>query len=205
MKHWSRFALAAALLFGSTLAHAAPCAGFTDVDSADGFCPNVEWLRNRAITLGCTSTTVFCPGNPVTRLQMAAFMNRLGTALTPAYHVHSDGQGGNLASGLRICQTMDYVFTDYPRLVVADAVATVGGSMADQLVNAQVAVASDGGMMWAPASTSATLRVPNTGQDVVFPLQGIPLYVDVGCRTASPCSSSPRAWARRRAPAATCG
>jgi hypothetical protein len=63
---------------------AAPCAGFTDVDDTSGFCANVEWLKNRAITLGCSSTTVFCPNAAVSRLAMAAFMNRLGTALTPA-------------------------------------------------------------------------------------------------------------------------
>lgn len=35
----------------------APCAGFSDVDDASGFCPNVEWIRNRAITLGCRSAS----------------------------------------------------------------------------------------------------------------------------------------------------
>ena len=34
------------------------------------------------MTLGCTATE-YCPQNNVTRLQMAAFMNRLGNALTP--------------------------------------------------------------------------------------------------------------------------
>jgi hypothetical protein len=55
MKAWKRLGLAAALFLGAQAAGAAPCAGFTDVDSTDAFCPNVEWLKNRAITLGCTS------------------------------------------------------------------------------------------------------------------------------------------------------
>lgn len=57
--------------------HAAPCAGFTDVQDTSAFCANVTWLRNRAITLGCISTTLYCPDDLVTRLQMAAFLNRL--------------------------------------------------------------------------------------------------------------------------------
>jgi hypothetical protein len=63
------------------------CAGFTDVLASSAFCPNVEWLKNRGITLGCASPpnppNSYCPNDPVTRLSMAAFMNRLGTALTP--------------------------------------------------------------------------------------------------------------------------
>ncbi len=55
----------------------APCAGFTDVDDSSGFCVNVAWMKNRGITLGVTST-LYAPDSPVTRLQMAAFMYRLG-------------------------------------------------------------------------------------------------------------------------------
>ena len=56
---------------------AAPCAGFTDVDDSSGSCVNVEWMKNRGITLGVTPT-LYDPNSPVTRLQMAAFMYRLG-------------------------------------------------------------------------------------------------------------------------------
>ena len=76
-------AVALALSLASTAAQAAPCAGFTDVDDTSPFCGNVTWLKNRGITLGCTSTTLFCPGDFVSRLQMAAFMNRLGDSLFP--------------------------------------------------------------------------------------------------------------------------
>jgi len=61
----------------STAAVAAPCAGFTDVDDSNAFCVNVEWMKNRGITLGLTPT-LFGPDAAVTRLQMAAFMYRLG-------------------------------------------------------------------------------------------------------------------------------
>ena len=76
-------AIPAVLALVAAPAFAAPCSGFTDVESTDGFCANVAWLKNRSITLGCTSTTLYCPAATVNRLQMAAFMNRLGTALTP--------------------------------------------------------------------------------------------------------------------------
>jgi hypothetical protein len=55
----------------------APCAGFTDVEAADPFCPSVAWMKNRAITTGCNATE-YCPHLAVTRLQMAAFLYRLG-------------------------------------------------------------------------------------------------------------------------------
>ena len=40
---------------------ALPCAGFTDVDDTSPFCPNVEWLSNRGITLGCAATRCTVP------------------------------------------------------------------------------------------------------------------------------------------------
>ena len=43
-------AVSALLLAGS--AHADPCVGFTDVSTSDSYCPNVAWLKNRAVTLG---------------------------------------------------------------------------------------------------------------------------------------------------------
>jgi len=56
---------------------AVPCAGFTDVEDASGFCTSVAWMKNRGITLGCTST-LYCPDDFVRRDQMAAFLYRLG-------------------------------------------------------------------------------------------------------------------------------
>ncbi|GIK86928.1 MAG: hypothetical protein BroJett026_24090 [Betaproteobacteria bacterium] len=74
--------LAAAFAFVPA-AHAAPCAGFDDVDDASPFCASVAWMKNRAITLGCGDGSAYCPDDAVTRLQMAAFMKRLGESLFP--------------------------------------------------------------------------------------------------------------------------
>ena len=82
MGRFSALLVSALLVIGMpAAATAAPCAGFTDVDTDDPakapFCNSVEWMKNRAITLGCSST-LYCPDDYVTRLQMAAFIYRLG-------------------------------------------------------------------------------------------------------------------------------
>jgi hypothetical protein len=68
--------VAAVLAVVAAPASGAPCAGFTDVDDTNPFCPSVAWMKNRSITTGCTLTE-YCPSSLVSRLAMAAFMNRL--------------------------------------------------------------------------------------------------------------------------------
>jgi hypothetical protein len=74
------------LLVGGTVMASlacAQCAGFADV-APGAFCTNVTWMKNRQVTLGCTPAgTMYCPNNGVSRLAMAAFMNRVGNVLTP--------------------------------------------------------------------------------------------------------------------------
>jgi len=101
------------------------CANFADVDPASVFCPRVEWLKNRAVTLGCTSATLYCPDNSVTRLAMAAFMNRLGTSLTmvPATMQQAVGALNPDASPV-ICVTADFPTSGFPRQAYLDGVLT---------------------------------------------------------------------------------
>ena len=86
MPRYAAFLVALYVALTCSVASAAPCAGFTDVDDATGptaqFCQDVAWIRNRGVTLGCTPTT-YCPFEPVLRIQMAAFMRRLGETLLP--------------------------------------------------------------------------------------------------------------------------
>jgi hypothetical protein len=50
------------------------CTGkFTDVPASNGFCGFIERLADDGITGGC-GPGVFCPGNPVTRAEMAVFL-----------------------------------------------------------------------------------------------------------------------------------
>ncbi len=133
-------------------AHAAPCAGFDDVDSADLFCPNVEWLRNRGITLGCTAST-YCPNEPVTRLAMAAFLNRLGNATSPVV-LEADSAESHALVGLSgplysnvICETADVPAGDYPRRAIVHGFLS-GITNVSQPINVDLVASADAGATW---------------------------------------------------------
>ncbi|MCP4309374.1 MAG: hypothetical protein GY788_31775 [bacterium] len=53
-------------------------AGFSDVPASNVFSDDINWLAEQGITLGCNppDNTLFCPHDPVTRGQMAAFLVR---------------------------------------------------------------------------------------------------------------------------------
>lgn len=137
-------AVFAALCCLHPAAVAAPCAGFTDVQDTDGFCANVEWIRNRGVTLGCTATT-YCPNDPVSRLQMAAFMNRLGTALTPAQLSVDIAPGAiDLDAGSIVCQTEEFEVLSYPRRAYVD-LSFNASAVADVGIAADVAMSTNGG------------------------------------------------------------
>ena len=148
-----------ALALGPLNAHAAPCAGFTDVDSASTFCPNVDWLKNRQITLGCTGTT-YCPNDYVTRLQMAAFMNRLGVVFTPLV-LSVQQRVTNVAFNQVVCVTADVPITDYRRFASAISTVTFQNGTSNQILVAAFNVFStDGGQSWQSFDV--------TGLDIVF-------------------------------------
>ena len=138
----------AAALFSAS-ASAAPCVGFTDVDDASGFCPAVHWLRNRQITLGCTSTTLYCPNALVSRLSMAAFMNRLGTALTPTV-LYAEATGASLdldAPPPVICSTTALAPATFPRYARATALLS-GRFETSGIVALRLVASSDNGVTW---------------------------------------------------------
>jgi hypothetical protein len=150
MRPWRvAVAFAASLLVAGPVA-AAPCAGFTDVDSASGFCPNVEWLKNRSITLGCTSATLFCPDAAVTRLAMAAFLNRLGNALQPEFRqaVQSNVEAVVNAPGV-VCETSAGAVANHTRIASATAMLYHQATTA-QTVTAGLAYSLNGGISWQP-------------------------------------------------------
>jgi len=60
---------------GEFLPPTPPSQRFTDVPPANPFYPFIDRLWIRGVTVGCGGTN-FCPGNPVTRGQMAAFLVR---------------------------------------------------------------------------------------------------------------------------------
>ena len=110
----------------------AQCAGFTDVPN-DTSCGGVTWIKNRGVTVGCTST-LYCPGQPVSRLAMALFMHRLGNVLTPAAHgMEGTGTALSLDTPTDICQTATAAATNYNRQLSGQAhfsfVAPASGSL----------------------------------------------------------------------------
>ena len=174
--------LAALLLPVPTLA--APCSGFDDVDGASGFCPHVDWIKNRGVTLGCTSTSAYCPTLPVFRLSMAAFMNRLGAALTPAV-VHAQSAGASLdleAAPPALCSTTQLAAAAYPRS--GRALAVVGAQFALPATLAmRIVYSTDNGTTWTPANTipasvgsvdgwaNATIGTGNVEFDALQPIR----------------------------------
>ena len=89
MKRWiTKTMVAVACVLGAGGATAQQCVGFSDVLVSGGSCPGVEWIKNRGITSGCPTPpgqppgSYYCPNDAVSRLAMAAFMQRLGKALT---------------------------------------------------------------------------------------------------------------------------
>lgn len=97
MRRISALALAACISAAPGIGLAAPCAGFTDVESASPFCSNVAWMKNRNITVGC-GANLYCPNDFVTRLQIAPFLNRLGDTVLPPNVVWVAPLGGQYHS-----------------------------------------------------------------------------------------------------------
>jgi hypothetical protein len=130
-----------------------PCGGFSDVDPASPFCPNIEWLKDRKVTLGCVAGQ-YCPNAPVGRLSMAAFMNRLGTALTGTV-LSAQAQPGALNPDAApvVCQTADFAVVDFPRSATVDAVVSGQGAASANFVAEPVA-SFDAGTTWAPLTNT---------------------------------------------------
>ena len=167
---WCRMAAVAAFVVLAPPAMA-QCGGFTDVvDDGVGlnaFCPSVQWIKNRSVTLGCTSTTLYCPTSNVTRLQMAAFMNRLGAALTPV-------ELGTVANDSMIpldldapgqvrCLTAGYLVQNYPRRAQFNNKANLFEATARVNVLAEAVYSTNGGTNWTAVIDSQTYQTLNAG------------------------------------------
>ena len=145
----------------SVLANAPPaCGGFGDIDSASTFCLNVEWVANRAITLGCSAGS-YCPQDVTSRFSMAAFMNRLAASLQPAVAiVESAVTNVDPTTAPVVCQGADIPVTGYPRRAFVDAVISARAGIASAVTVTPVA-SFDQGASWAPlAANSLAITLP---------------------------------------------
>jgi hypothetical protein len=151
----ARFALIGLLAFNVAPAAAAPCAGFTDVQDTDLFCTAVEWIRNRGVTLGCTSTTLYCPASSVTRASMALFLNRLGSALTPRLEFVETALGSvDPDDDAALCATAQIASAAYPRQALI-SVAFAGQSTGDLGYATRPLVSTNNGASWSALTAPA--------------------------------------------------
>jgi hypothetical protein len=159
---WTGAIRAAVLALITAVAPAAfaapPCAGFVDVDNdgANGFCPSVEWVKNRKVTTGCAIANSYCPSSPVTRLAMAAFMKRLGDALTPI-QLAMDLRPGvvDLDANTVVCPTTDFSVVDFPRTAYADGALSMSAA-ADVSFAADLVMSTDAGANWTKLNATTT-------------------------------------------------
>ena len=138
------------LLAAATPAAAQNCAGFTDVPANSTFCQNIEWIKNRGVTTGCSGGVLYCPTLNTSREQMAAFINRLGNIVTPT-QLRVDAAPGaiDLDASAVVCQTTDYAVLKYPRRAFVDlAFTATAGNDVD--LAADLVISSNGGSSWAP-------------------------------------------------------
>jgi hypothetical protein len=152
----SFLAVLAAALLVAPAGSAAPCAGFTDVEDTSQFCANVQWLRNREITLGCTGLAAYCPNDPVIRLSMAAFLQRLGTALIPTTLGEIDLPGGGavtLANTPVVCAGASnrFLARGFPRTTRGHATFVFRSSGSSD-VSIELVESTDNGATWTTAS-----------------------------------------------------
>jgi hypothetical protein len=147
-----------ALLAGGAAAQQ-QCGPFEDVFGPGGICPAVTWLKNRAITLGCDATH-YCPNQEVPRLQMAAFMKRLGDIMTPAVFTSEESGGALVLLNENIlCKTAMVPTKSYRRLSYAQGSLSFEVTGTQELVAA--VVSSTNGTNWTLHGNVARALVTN--------------------------------------------
>jgi hypothetical protein len=150
MRKWlTTVGIAAGLFLSSAPVAAQSCAGFTDVDAGSSFCPNVTWLKNRGITLGC-APGLYCPTDAVSRLAMAVFLNRTGDVATPkSFESYGSASGGVsiLGDGMRLMSGGAGQVVDYSRRVQVTGVCSVRVTDA-AVVTLDIPISTDLGATW---------------------------------------------------------
>jgi hypothetical protein len=156
------------------------CGGFVDVSPANFFCNDVEWIKNRGVTLGCTATQ-YCPNNNVLRSQMAAFLARLGRTLTPTImRVTDSAFDGDYDPFMVGCISTPVPPGDNPHPRQASFVASLWnfGTVAVKLVAARLVYSTDGGANWTPTADFEFGHTLTAGEHKTLALNGGPLDLD---------------------------
>jgi len=120
-------------------------------------------MKNRAVTLGCGGAN-YCPDNNVSRLSMAAFMKRLGDALSGIAILRVQTSGVlDFATAPIVCQTDPIAAATAPRRAVLDVIFA-GLAGADNLARVQLMVSEDGGATWSDTQLFTPRATFRTGQ-----------------------------------------
>jgi hypothetical protein len=129
------------------------CGAFNDMGAGAQFCNEVQWLYNRSVTLGCTLGS-YCPADPVSRIGMAAFMNRLGSALAPVDLPPSTGVfAPSLGTPKVVCTTPDFAVVGFPRRAFVQIRASLLEAQSAATFGVQAVISRNGGVSWAGASS----------------------------------------------------
>ncbi len=170
-KSWVRTALVVAV----TAAIAAPIGAFaadrfTDVPDTNIFHDDITWLAEAGVTQGCNppANDEFCPGDPVTRQQMAAFMRRLADSqAVDAGTLEGVGADGFVGAGAADSVT-PAMTTAEPGVAQAASDTTV---VLDGTVEALLTVtitAPAAGYVMVTGSADAFMQHTNGTQDFAF-------------------------------------
>ena len=159
------------------------CSGFADVEWTDTFCQNVEWLRNRSITLGCSSAYMYCPGESVSRLSMGAFINRVGSVVLPSFDLvqTSAALDTNSLPRLVVCRTSDLAVAGYPRQAALSAQFSARTAAAVGLISIQLMASRDNGYNWSAVS-EPMMRSVSSEFRTVSALGGLDIGIREGIR-----------------------
>lgn len=125
------------------------CNGFSDVQSSDSFCNATEWLANRGVTLGCVAGQ-YCPGQNVTRAQMALFMQRLGDAVVPMT-LHLTGSAFGSSTFDPICTSSAIPPATHIRVATLWSTSSFYALSGSQQLDISIMMSTDNGSSWQPA------------------------------------------------------
>ena len=177
--------LLTALALAPLPAFAQACVGFTDVQQTDFFCDEVEWMKNRGVTLGCTATA-YCPNDSVTRAQMALFMTRLGRVLSPVILRATDAVVQSAFNPpVVMCNTATVASASHLRQASFTAAimnfnATAQKTMQGQLVYTTSVPPPADPLLWTPTGDSVMWQTVDPAERTTFALTGGPLQLAAG-------------------------
>ena len=183
MRFLRKWMLLLSLAFAPLPAFAQTCGDFVDVFPTDFFCNNVEWIGNRNVTLGCTATQ-YCPNNNVLRSQMAAFLNRLGTALTPTIlrTIEAPVAPSTYDSppAILCASAAQLPITDFPRQASFAATLMNFNASATKTVQGQLVYSTDNGATWLPTGDAVMWQTVDPTERTTLALVGGALPLNVG-------------------------